>query len=169
MDLDPSRLRRGEWIVGVSALLLLVFVFALPWYEVNGRIAQTASALGLSTSFNGWHGLTRIRWLILLTVIAAFALTYFQATRRAPALPASFSAIVTVLGAVAVLALIYRVLIQPPGVDSVLQQQAGAYLALASACVLTYGGYESLRREGIAPQDEEKDIELVRLRGTDDS
>ncbi len=165
MGLDPSRLRRGEWLVGVSAVLLLALLFALPWYEIHSPIGSTGSALGLTTSFNGWDELTRLRWLFVLTIASAFLLVYFQATRRAPALPAAFSVIVTVLGAVTALALIYRVLINVPGSDSVVQAQPGAYLGLASACLLVCGAYLSMRKEGIAAGDEPADIETIHLSG----
>ena len=165
MDLDPSRLRRGEWLVGVSAVLLLALVFALPWYEIHSPIGSSGSALGLTTSFNGWDELTRLRWLFVLTIASACLLVYFQATRRPPALPVAFSVIVTVLGAVTALALIYRVLINVPGADSVVQAQPGAYLGLASACLLVWGAYLSMRKEGIAARDEPADIETIHLSG----
>ena len=57
MDFQLSRLRRGEMIAGVAAAVLLVLLFALPWYGLGGRLGGTASALGASTSINGWHGL----------------------------------------------------------------------------------------------------------------
>ncbi len=165
MDFDPSRLRRGEWIAGISALLLLVFLFALPWYGVSGGIGKTAAALGLSTSVNGWDGLTHLRWLVMVTILSALALAYNQATRKAPAIPAALSVIVTVLATLSTLLLIYRVLINVPGSDSVMQQKAGAYLGLLSAVVLTYGAYESMRREGINPRDEPSEIETIDLGG----
>jgi hypothetical protein len=53
--------------------------------------------------------------------------------------------------------LIYRVLIDPPP-----HEQAGAYLGLLSAVALAYGGYLSLRQEGIAPTDAPTEIPVVR-------
>lgn len=147
MDFQPSRLRRGEVGVGVGALVLLVVLFALPWYGLTGQIGRTAATLGLTTTVNGWDGLTTLRWLILVTVLVAFALTYFQATRRAPALPVSLSVIVSTLALLTALCLIYRVFISLPGPDSVIEARAGAYLGLACALGLTYAGYRSLREE----------------------
>jgi hypothetical protein len=80
-----------------------------------------------------------------------------QVTRRSPAIPVTLSMIVAVLGRIAVLALIYRVLISPPA-----HEQAGAYLGLLSAVGLAYGGYLSLREEGIARRDAPSDIPVVR-------
>ncbi len=162
MDLDPSRLRRGEWVAAAGAVVLLASVFALPWYAVKAPYTQRASLYGVAATRNGWDSLSHIRWLLILTALTALALAYLQASRRAPALPVTFSLIVTVLGVITTLALIYRVLINVPGADAVVDQRAGAYVGLLSSCVILYGGYQSLRREGIAPKDGPGEIEIVR-------
>jgi hypothetical protein len=59
--------------------------------------------------------------------------------------------IVTSLGVLTVLGLVYRVLISVPGPDSLFHAQAGAYLGLAASLVLVYGGYRSMRQEWPAP------------------
>jgi hypothetical protein len=64
---------------------------------------------------------------------------------------------VLVVGAITVLALVYRVLINPPA-----HQHAAAFLGLLSAVGLAYGGYLSLREEGIARRDTPRDIPVVR-------
>jgi hypothetical protein len=153
MDFDPARLRTGEVIVGASALVLLASIFVLDWYGLNGTLAPTAERLGLPVSVNGWHGLTTVRWLLLLTVGCALALVYFQASRRAPALPVTLSTILTVLAVITTLVLIYRVLINPPGPGDVITTRTGAYVGLLSALALVYGAYRSLRQEGIAERD----------------
>jgi Mn2+/Fe2+ NRAMP family transporter len=165
MDLEPSRLRRGEWIAGVSGLLLLAFMFLVPWYGVNSVIGPTAATLHLSTTFDGWNSLTNLRWLMLVSALVALALAYFQATRRGPAIPVSLSVIVTVLGVITVLFLIYRVLINVPGSDSVIDRKAGAYLGLLSAIGIMYGGYASMRQEGIAASDGPGEIPTVTPQG----
>jgi hypothetical protein len=141
MDFDPSRLRRGELLAGAGAVLLLVFMLAGKW----------------AGSHSGWMALTSLRWLIAVTVAAALGLLILQATRRAPAVPVTMSLIVMLLGIITVLALVYRVLINPPG-----QQHAAAYLGLLSAIALAYGGYLSLREEGIARRDAPRDIPIIR-------
>ncbi len=162
MRIDISRLRPGEIIAGASAVLLLVVMFSVPWYRVKSTLSPTASTLGVSTSINGWDSLGHVRWLLIATIVAALALAYFQAARRAPAIPVNLSVIVTVLGLVSALALIYRVLINVPGSDSVVDVRVGAYLGLASALAILYGGFSSLRQEGIAPQDGPAEIETIR-------
>jgi hypothetical protein len=72
--------------------------------------------------------------------------------------PVTLSLFVTVLGLISVLALIYRVLVNPPA-----HEVLGAFLGLISAMGLAYGGFLSLREEGIAPRDAPRDIPVVKL------
>lgn len=159
---DLRRLRLGETVAGGSAVLLLIFMFVPDWYAVNGTLHETLSSLGGQTSWNGWWGLSGLRYLVLLTIIAALALTWFQAARPEPAMPVVLSVIVTVLAGATVIALIYRVVSGPPSYGSVLDQQAGPYLGLVAAIGIAYGGYKSMREEaGTDPA--RLDIETVRL------
>jgi hypothetical protein len=162
MGIDISRLRPGEIIAGASAVLLLVLMFAVPWYGVKSTFSSTATTLGVSTSINGWNSLSHLRWLLLLTIIVTLALAYYQASRQAPAIPVTLSVIVTVLGLLSTLALIYRVLINVPGSNSVVDARVGAYLGLLCAVGILYGGFASMRREGISPQDAPSEIETIR-------
>jgi hypothetical protein len=134
MEFDLSRLRRGEVLAGASAVLLLMLMLLVKWYG-NGGGARS-----------GWESLVVLRWLLAATIAATFGLVIAQATRRA-----------TVLGSISVLALIYRVLINPPT-----HEQAGAFLGLISAAGIAYGGYLSLRKEGIARRDAPREIPTVR-------
>jgi hypothetical protein len=136
-----SRLRRGELLAGAGAVLLLVFLLAGKW----------------SGKRSGWQALPTLRWLLAATIALTIALVIAQITRRAPAIPVTLSLLVAVLGPISVLALIYRVLISAPS-----HQQGAAYLGLASAVALAYGGYLSLRQEGIARRDQPAEIPVVR-------
>jgi hypothetical protein len=148
MEFDPSRLRRGEMLAGASAVLLAVFMVGGKWYGAGS---------GKGGALTGWQALTDLRWLMLVTIIAAVGLVFAQAARRAPAIPVTMSLVVMLLGIVTVLALIYRVLINPPP-----RQETGAYLGLLWALGVAVGGYFSLRQEGIARRDERRDIPIVR-------
>jgi cytochrome bd-type quinol oxidase subunit 2 len=148
MDLDPSRLRRGELLAGASAVLLAIFLVGGKWYGAAG-------ASGASRT--GWQALTDLRWLLLVTIVAAAGLVLTQVTRRAPAVPVTMSLVVMLLGIVTVVALLYRVLISPPP-----HQEVGAYLGLLCAVGIMVGGYFSLRQEGISRRDAPADIPIVR-------
>ena len=135
-------------LAGASAVLLAVFMVGGKWYGAGS---------GKGGSLTGWQALTDLRWLMLVTIIAAVGLVFAQAARRAPAIPVTMSLVVMLLGIVTVLALIYRVLINPPP-----RQETGAYLGLLWALGVAVGGYFSLRQEGIARRDERRDIPIVR-------
>ena len=141
MSFDASRLRRGELLAFAGAVLLLVFMLAGKW----------------AGSRTGFSALPVERWLLGVTIAAAFVLLTAQLTRRAPAVPVTLSLFVMLLGGLSVLALIYRVLISPPA-----HEHVAAYLGLLSALALAYGGYLSLREEGIARADAPSEVPIVR-------
>jgi hypothetical protein len=151
-----GRLRSGELIAGGAALALLIFTLALPWYRTRDPAGGGATAIAQ----DGWQALSVVRWVILATVAAGLLLVYLQATRRAPALPVTFSVIVTVLAVVCSILLIIGALVDSPAFGAHASTRVGAYLALASALVMVYGGYRSMREEG-AP--ESGGIPVVRL------
>jgi hypothetical protein len=161
MELEPSRLRRGEVIAGVSGLVLLASLLLLPWYGT--------SSPGLSISATGWSSLSVLRWLILLDALTAIGLAFSQAARRAPAVPVTLSVVSTVLGLPTAIALIYRVLINLPGPENLIDQRYGAIVGLIASIALLYGAFRSLRHEGIAPRDAVAVIPTVRPGGQDGS
>jgi hypothetical protein len=146
MSFAAARLRRGELIAGSSAVVLIVLMFAAPWYG----------------TVDGWNGLTHLRWLELVAVVLALLLVVAQAASQAPALPVSLSVIVTVVADLAFLALVYRVLINPPGHST----KVWAYLGLVSALALAWGGYLSMRQEGVNDRDAVHEIKTIPLRGS---
>jgi len=135
-------------LAGASAVLLAIFMVGGKWYGAGS---------GSGGSETGWQSLTDLRWLLLVTIVAAAGLVFAQAARRAPAIPVTMSLVVMLLGIASVVALIYRVLISPPP-----HQEAGAYLGLLWAIGIALGGYFSLRQEGIAARDAPRDIPIVR-------
>ena len=133
MDVDPSRLRRGELLAGAGAVLLLVFMLAGKW----------------AGSRSGFQTLVTLRWLIVVTIASAFGLVILQVTRRAPAVPVTMSMIVTVLGLITVLALIYRPLVldcvDPGFLRSVSRAGGIAHLAFLALLVLNLiSGFHAL-------------------------
>jgi peptidoglycan/LPS O-acetylase OafA/YrhL len=148
MDLHLSRLRRGEIIAGVGAVVLLALMFLIAWFRFGGAGGPHA---------DGWNSLPKLRWLLVLTAAAALLLAYEQAARRAPALPVSLSAIATVLGALSTLALVIRL---PTGDGT---PTAGAFVGLAATAAVTYGGFLSLRQEDGWVPDADHPIERVTL------
>jgi hypothetical protein len=168
-SLKFSRLKTGDRIVAASSITLLVSMFALTWYKVNavGGLVGTFSGLlqggsAPESSFNAWSALTDLRWLLLATVVSGLSIVYLQASGDVSSRPRALSKVLVVLGSLAVLSLLYRVLISAPllgplqhlalggaaGVleaDALVAQATGAYIGLLSAIVLTAGGFISIR------------------------
>jgi hypothetical protein len=170
MEFDASRLRSGELIVGVSAVLLFIFMF-LSWYGSPGSFGLP------NVSDDAWDAFSVIDLFLLLTVIVALALVVTQATRRSPAIPVSLSVITTTLAGLSVLLILFR-MIDPPGIVDVpaglgahldRTLDIGIYLGLAASLGILYGGYRSMRVEGLAPRDARTEIETVKLRGASGS
>ena len=158
MTFEASRLRPGEIVAAVGAILLFIFMFFFKWYGVGlpSGGEQVLRAMGVDTgglSWNGWHGHTVLRWLMLLTIIAALGLAFLTATQRTVALPVTTAVIVTALAGLLTLLLAYRVVINHPGPDSLVGTKAGAWLGLLSSALIVYGGYLSMRDEGTSFAD----------------
>jgi len=144
---SPSRLNIGELISASCAVLLIVFMFAFEWYGVDGIPGRSPARTGVVSSENGWHGLSVIRWLMLLTVAAAFAAVAIHARRPSRPAVAATRLAVLLLASLTTVLLCYRVLIVLPSPDRVFDQKLGAYLGLISALGIALGGYESVREQ----------------------
>jgi hypothetical protein len=149
MESEPPRLRRGEILAGASALVLLVFLFALNWLTVGGH------------NRHGWEAIPVLRWVLVVTAVTALVLTFTQATRSGPAVPVSLSVVVTVLGGVSTLLLIIRLLTTSAGLC------AGAFLGLVAVIGIAVGGFDSLRREQGWTPGPDHPVETVSLSSSD--
>jgi hypothetical protein len=139
-----GRVHVGELISAVSALLLLVLMFAVKWYGVAGVPDPSYARPAISGAEDAWNGLTDIRWVILATVIAAVGSVALHASQRTHGARTDTSRVVAGLGTITSLLLIYRVLITLPGDGTVIDQKLGAILGLACALGIAWGGYEAI-------------------------
>ena len=160
MGLRASRIRRPEWIVGAGGVVLLIAMLLMPWYTLTLSSKPPGPIALIPEQVDGWHGLSVGRWILLLTILLALATAFFQAQRRAPALPVTLTVFASILGGVSVVWLIIRVLIDPPGGRGI-----GGWIGLLGAAAITYGGLQSLRLEGIAPEDGTAEIPKLELAG----
>jgi hypothetical protein len=164
-DTSPApatRVNVGELLSAVSALLLLAAMFATEWYGVAGVPDPSYARPATSTAENGFNGLTDIRWVMLLTIVAAIGSVFLHASQREHGNKTDTRRIVTALGALTALLLIYRVLIDLPGNGTVLDQKLGAFLGLLCALGIAWGGYESViqqraRRAVAAPRSRRRE------------
>jgi hypothetical protein len=135
---------QGEVLSAASAVLLLVVMFAFAWYGVDGIPGRTSR---LVYAENAWHGLTLIRWLMLVTIAVSVGSLLLHFSQRAHGGRTETGVAVTLLGTITSAVLIYRVLIVLPSSEQVVDQKLGAFLGLVCALGVAYGGLASLREE----------------------
>jgi hypothetical protein len=134
----------GELISATSALLLLALLFATKWYGVAGVPDPSAARPAVSTAENGWDGLPVVRWVIVVTILAAVGSVFLHASQRGHGTKTDTSRVVAVLGVLTSVLLVYRVLIVLPSASEVIDQKLGALLGLLCALAIAVGGHESI-------------------------
>ena len=144
---DPrAALTHGELIAAASALLLLILMSATEWYSVAGIPGTSAHAQAVTTQ-NAWTALTVVRWLMLLTIVSAFAAVAVHVVRASATAVALARLAVTALGSLTALLVTYRVLIDLPSPADVVDQKLGAVLGVVCAYGIAVGGFESIREQ----------------------
>jgi hypothetical protein len=162
---DTGRLRFSGWLIGIASLVLLVSLFALKWYGVRSQLAGTAAALQLpGLSRDGWNSSTITRYFVLATALLGLAAWFFQASRRAPALPVTLTAMLNPLGLITSLLVFHRVVISRPGANDLVSLRAGGIIGLISVITVTVAAYRWLREDGIREIDGPQEIETFRQR-----
>jgi hypothetical protein len=122
-------------------------MFATEWYGVAGVPDPSAVRPAVSTAENGWHGLTVTRWVLLAAIVASIGAVVLHASQREHGNKTDTSLIVAALGTVSAVLLIWRVLIDLPAGDRVIDQKLGAFLGLLCALGIAWGGYEAIREQ----------------------
>ena len=144
---QPHRIRTGEIISALSALLLLPIMFLLEWYGTVGLPRSRRS--GIETAVTAWKELSIARWILLLAIVVALGSVILHATQRSHGTKTDTSIAVFVAGAVAAVVLGYRVLINLPHPSSVVDIKIGAYLGLLATLGIALGGYDSILEERV--------------------
>jgi hypothetical protein len=143
-----GRLRDGEWIAGAGGIGLLVALF-LHWYSVPlppvGKLAFPAFD---DAAASGWQAFSVLDVVLALVALVALALVALQATCTSPSLPVLFSVFTFVLGLLATLLVLYRIVDQP-GPNDLAAVEPGAWIGLAAAALTGFGGWRSMRVEAI--------------------
>jgi hypothetical protein len=170
MRFRSTRLGLGERLLGVGSVLLVVDLFAVPWFAYRPQFHATAVMLGQRVSANGWQTFEVIGPLALLVCLVGIAIWLLTATRRSPAVPVVLTTLLMPVSFVLALLVAIRVLVDRPTVHlaqaggaNVIEPRAGAYLGLALSLVIFAGLYLSLRREGMAREDSPATIETLRV------
>jgi hypothetical protein len=149
--MDFSRLRTGELIAGICGVLLLIVMF-FSWYGVGGAAGSILSAANIDTTVNAWKAFDFIDLVLFVTAIVAIGAAVLAASGRSVALPVAASVIVTVLGIVVALLVLYRIVNQP-GPNDVVDVKFGAYLGFLVCLGIAVGGFLAMADEGTSLGD----------------
>ena len=129
--MSVRRLRVGELLALAGAICLIVALFE-PWYE---------GAIG---TLDAWDTFGPAVVLLLAALSAALAMIASALTERSSALPVATAVWCVLLGFMAVIAAVVRVLERPDRATSVC---VGAWLALAGSVAILLGAWLALRDE----------------------
>jgi hypothetical protein len=157
LRVDLARLRVGELIAAGGAAVLLVALFGLTWPSVGPAPGQPGHA---AVDLNGWSALPTGRWLLLIAIALSLVLPLVTAARRSPALPIIASVVTAVVGVLATVLVLYRLVDHPGAAPAT--AEVGIYVGLVGAAAIAYGGYRSMRSER-SPVTDTNSIEIVRL------
>jgi hypothetical protein len=136
-------------MAAAGAIVLLGSLLFLKWFGLGGAVGSFAPRAATTGSEGAWHTLTLLRWLALVAIVVALAPILVRPARRWLGLPRRMNAAITALGAVTTLLLAYRVLIDLPDPNHVVDQKAGAILGLLGALLIVVGGVESMRAQAV--------------------
>jgi hypothetical protein len=156
--MDYRKLRQGELIAAVSALLLFIFMF-FSWYSAPSvtKSIEQARQFGIPTfgnvdsTIDAWEAFDFADLVMFVTIAAAIGMALLRMSDNRLNLPLSISSLVAGLGALSTLLIVYRILDTPVG--GYTHRETGIYLGLIAAVALTVGGYITMRYEGITLAD----------------
>ncbi len=146
-----ARVMTGDLISAGSALVLLGLMFGAKWFGVD-ELPGRASGVARETAINAWDAMTIVRWLMLLTILAAVGAALLHASQRSHGTTTNTGPLVAGLGTLTAVVLIYRVLIELPSPGQVVDQKLGGVLGVVSALGIAFGGHTSMRHERLGPR-----------------
>jgi hypothetical protein len=126
---DLRRVRHGEWIAGLSGVVLLVALF-LDWYSSDG-----------GASASGWESFSVTDVLLALAALFGIALALGSATQRSPAVPQTVGQLAVPVAFVAAIAVVVQALSLPVGADS---REIGLWIGIAAALGVLVGAWRSI-------------------------
>ncbi len=150
--MDFSRLKAGDWVIAVSAVVLFVSSF-LKWFtgKVSGMAVGKVSISGWDV--DGWPVWVGLPVLIGLAMLAVVALRAYSPQTELPRLPVSWGRVLLFGGLVAAGLIFLKFLVMEDaslpglGVEIDVGRGAGIWLALLAAIGLAVGGYLKWREE----------------------
>jgi len=150
--MDVDRLNTGEKIAGVSAVLLFIFTF-FDWFGVEISGEGGSVSFGSGAGGNAWDALDFIPFVLVVAIAVAIVNVFLRLSDSDYEPPVSMNVAVAVLGGIAALLVLYRV-ISPPdfgsfgGVTVEATREFGLFLGLLASIGIAYGGYRGMQEEG---------------------
>jgi hypothetical protein len=136
MDIDLSRLQRGDIISGIGGLILLMSLF-LPWYSVD--LGENVSLCGAANdSCTAWQTFKFLDFLLLAGCAAPFILVWIIARGHKLSWPPG--EVTAIVGITATALILYNGVIDRAGNQpSSIHLDFGWYLGLAGSLLLLLG------------------------------
>jgi hypothetical protein len=141
--MDLNKLTLGDRVVGVSAILFLIFMF-FPWFSYDVGGFEIGDQSGFDFFLFGW-----IPLLLAIAMVAQIGLTRFSDTRLPAVGSLTWGQVHLILGAIAAVLVILKLLIGddagagPLEVDG--DRSIGIFLATIAALGLVAGGALKMR------------------------
>jgi hypothetical protein len=146
--MDLSKLKTSDWVIGVSAIVLLISSF-LDWFTAD--IGGGDAFISGSVSANGWDLDAWPLWvglpvLIGLAMLAIVAVRAFSPQTELPQLPIGWGQALFFAGVLSAVLVLLKFLIGEdagsyPGVDIDVSRSLGIFLALLATIGLAAGGF----------------------------
>jgi hypothetical protein len=141
-------LRTGEIVAGIGGIALFVFLF-FDWFggaaEVSGSVVNGTATLS-HPGISGWDALSDLPgFLIIMSGVAGIALACLAAAGQRVNIPVRRGATTALLGALAVLLILWRMFAGSPTL------KIGVFLGLAAAIAITAGALMALGEDGFQP------------------
>jgi hypothetical protein len=131
VSVDFNRVRPGELVAGFGGLVLAVAMF-LPWFEFR------------SGNLDAWSAFTVIDIVLGLTAVAGLGLFWVTLTRAAPAIPVAAAVWTSLLGLIATLCVVVRLIAHPAGsFDTCF----GGWVGLAGVLLVLIGAWTAVNDE----------------------
>jgi hypothetical protein len=142
------RADRGELFSAACGAGLLISMFAFAWFGGDGIPGREPGSRLVFTE-NAWQALTLVRWAMLATAGVAVASVVLHFSQSSHGARTSTGAVVAMVGALTAVLLIYRVLIDMPAPNRIVDAKLGAVLGTVMAGGVAVGGVRSFRQERV--------------------
>jgi hypothetical protein len=160
--MDLSKLGRGERMAAFAGIALFLIMIMFSWFGVDipAEVRGLAEMSGQDFNFNAFEAFEVIDLILFITVVVAVGLAVATAMGRKIRLPVSASALTAALGILSTFLIFYRILDVPgPGGGVGIARKFGIFLGLIAAAGIAYGGWISMRSEGVTFAEAAEDIQ----------